>query len=109
LQVTTKNLESFLSEIQAGSEETVSLLAVEGGRPTNMQSLLNSFPSDLKTPVILGVGVFPHGDFTSNARELFMTHIELDPEVMMAWHVCTEVVWCYSLKHEIASFRYKEQ
>ena len=87
LQVTSKTLESLLSEIRKGSEETVSLLAVEGGQPTNMQSLLNTFPADSNIPVILGVGVFPHGDFTSNARDLFTSHIELDPEVMMAWHV----------------------
>ena len=72
----------------------------------NMQSLLNTIPSDPKVPVILGVGVFPHGDFTSNARDLFATHIELDPEVMMAWHVCTEVLWCYSLKHDVVAKRY---
>ncbi|MFW9919133.1 MAG: hypothetical protein ACFFED_06020, partial [Candidatus Thorarchaeota archaeon] len=106
LKVTNKTLDTLLREIRSTTGESLTLLAVEGGIQTSMKSLIDLLPSDSRIPVILGVGAFPHGDFQSTARDLFKHHIELDSEVMMAWHVCNEILWCYSLKHDVIAKRY---
>jgi rRNA pseudouridine-1189 N-methylase Emg1 (Nep1/Mra1 family) len=72
------------------------LLAIEDGIRTSVESLRNILPQDSTMPVILGVGAFPHGNLSDSVKELFSTHLEFDKEVMMAWHVCAEVLWTYS-------------
>jgi len=109
LRISNKTLQSLVSELTSSHDESLSLLAVEGGRHTSLQSMVDLLPSSTQIPVVVGIGAFPHGDFHSDARSLFKMHIELDVEVMMAWHVCTEVLWCYSLKHDIIAKRYSDR
>jgi len=108
LKIINGSLSDIVSNFKGSSLDAQTLLAVEGGQKTDTNSLIEMFPSKSDIPVILGVGAFPHGDFQGNVRDLFETHIELDRDVMMAWHVCSEVLWTYSLKHEIITKRYSE-
>ena len=90
------SLPDLVSNFAAGSGESLVLLAIENGTKTSAKSLRSILPQDSTMPVILGVGAFPHGDMSNSVKELFSTHLELDKEVMMAWHVCAEVLWTYS-------------
>lgn len=90
------SLPDLIGNLAAGSGESLVLLAIEGGIKTSAESLRNMLPQDSTMPVILGVGAFPHGDLSDSVKELFSTHLELDKEVMMAWHVCAKVLWTYS-------------
>ena len=108
LQITKKTLPQLVLELKHGNREAQSLLAIEGGSKTTMNSLLDLFPSDSSTPVIVGVGAFPHGDFGDELKQVFDTHIELDRDVMMAWHVCAEVVWSYSARVRVIETRYMQ-
>ncbi|NOR39338.1 MAG: 16S rRNA methyltransferase [Candidatus Thorarchaeota archaeon] len=90
------SLPDLIRDLAAGSSESLVLLAIEGGTKTSAESLRNILPQDSSVHVILGVGAFPHGDMPDSVRDLFSTHLELDKEVMMAWHVCAEVLWAYS-------------
>jgi rRNA pseudouridine-1189 N-methylase Emg1 (Nep1/Mra1 family) len=87
---------------------TLSVLAVEGGERVSMVGLERMLPDDSETPVVVGIGAFPHGDFVQTTRELFTTSVELDTEVMMAWHVCSEIIWSYTHKYGIIDMRYKQ-
>ncbi len=108
LRMINGSLSELVSSLRGNSLDAMTLLAVEGGQKIDMHTLVEMYPSKSDVPVILGVGAFPHGDFLGNARDVFETHIELDHDVMMAWHVCSEVLWTYSLKHEIIANRYSE-
>ena len=96
LKITNKSLSSLISEMKNDSSESLSILTVEGGAKTTIDSLQLRFPNDVSIPVIVGVGAFPHGDFSEDLKKLFELHLELDIEVMMAWHVCAEILWTYS-------------
>ncbi|NWF96356.1 MAG: 16S rRNA methyltransferase [Candidatus Thorarchaeota archaeon] len=107
LQLSDKTLDQLIRELQAGSDSALTLLAMEGGTRTDISRLAEILPSDPNIPVIVGVGAFPHGTFSDNIRGLFPIQIELDPEVMMAWHVCAEVLWTYSWKTGVSQRRYE--
>ena len=95
-RVIDTSLPNLVSDFAAGSSESLVLLAIEGGTKALAESLRNMMPQDSTLPVILGVGAFSHGNLSDSVKELFSTHLELDKEVMMAWHVCAEVLWAYS-------------
>ncbi len=105
LHITNKTLPEIISEFKKDSE-VLSILAVENGSKTSIDSLQSIFPLDASIPVIVGVGAFPHGDFSNELKELFDTYIELDKEVMMAWHVCAELLWIYSARSGVIKDRY---
>lgn len=108
LQITRKNLSQLLSDLKHDVSETQCLLTIEGGTKTAINSLQDMFPADTSIPVIVGIGAFPHGDFGETLKESFSTHIELDREVMMAWHVCAEIVWTYSARINVSEVRYAQ-
>jgi len=95
-RVVDTSLPDLVSNLAAGSGESLVLLAIRNGMKTSAESLRNMLPQDSTMPVILGVGAFPHGDMSESVKGLFSMHLELDKEVMMAWHVCAEVLWTYS-------------
>ena len=96
LNITKKSLPDLVTELKKGSSEALSILTIENGLKTTIDSLQLKFPLEASVPVIVGVGAFPHGDFPEDLKKLFETHLELDTEVMMAWHVCAEILWTYS-------------
>ena len=108
LKINESSLEDLILKLKlkAGSYNAKTLLAVEGGLQTTVESLGNLLPQDSSIPVIVGVGAFPHGPFPDEIVSLFETHLELDREVMMAWHVCAELVWIYSLAVGVIKTRY---
>jgi rRNA small subunit pseudouridine methyltransferase Nep1 len=106
LRVRNESLPELMSQLRDANTQSISALCVEGGNQTTIDGLETIFPEDGVVPVILGVGAFPHGDLSEEVKALFQTHIELDPEVMMAWHACAEVLWVYSLKMGVAKARY---
>ncbi|MCK4280181.1 MAG: 16S rRNA methyltransferase [Candidatus Thorarchaeota archaeon] len=95
-RVIDTSLPDLVSKFAADSSESLVLLAIEDGTKTSAESLRSMLPQDSTVPVILGVGAFPHGDMSKSVKDLFSTHLKLDKEVMMAWHVCAEVLWTYS-------------
>ncbi len=105
LKVIQKDLSTLISSLRDGYDTALTLLAVEGGHETRLGGLLSLIPSDISIPVIIGIGAFPHGDFQLDIQGFFDLHIELDTEVMMAWHVCSEILWLYALKNDITSKR----
>ncbi len=98
LQVTQKTLTETLDALDPDGQHALRILADEDGQPMSMHSLCNFLPDDPSRPVIVGIGAFPHGDLSARIRPLFQHHVCLDNEVMMAWHVCSEVLWAYSLR-----------
>lgn len=106
LQITNMNLSSLISKLKDRHSETKAILAIEGGKKTGVQGLRNFLPTDALVPVIFGIGAFPHGDLSEHIKQLFDLHLELDREVMMAWHVCAEVLWAYSERIEVIRQRY---
>ena len=106
LKITTKSLPDLVTELKKGSSEVQSILTIENGSKTTIESLQSKFPADSSIPVIVGVGAFPHGDFSEDLKNLFETHLELDSEVMMAWHVCAEILWTYSSSIGVIQSRY---
>lgn len=99
LEFIKMDLPTVISSFRDGYDKTLTLLTTEGGETTPLDDLLSLLPTDDSIPVIVGIGAFPHGEFRKDIYGLFETRIELDKEVMMAWHVCSEVLWLYSLKH----------
>jgi len=97
-RVIDTSLPDLISNFAAGSGESLVLLAIENGIKTSAESLRNMLSQDSTMPVILGVGAFPHGNMSDSVKGLFSTHLEFDKEVMMAWHVCAEVLWAYSTR-----------
>ena len=56
--------------------------------------------------MIVGIGAFPHGNLSEETIAIFDTNIELDRDVMMAWHVSAEFLWVYSLSVGVVKARY---
>lgn len=106
MRVTGRSLKDLIDGLKGGAERQC-ILAVERGRQTSMTQLGELLPKDSPVPVVVGIGAFPHGDLSDETKSLFGTHIELDPETMMAWHVCGEIVWAYSWKVEVTGGRYQ--
>ena len=104
--VSELNLSGLLSKLKDGQPNTMTILATEGGKRTGIQGLRNLLPNDSAVPVIVGIGAFPHGDISDEMKHLFDIQLELDREVMMAWHVCAEVLWVYSERIEVIRRRY---
>jgi len=96
LRVTNEGLPQLISRLSKGSEESATVLAVEDGKKTTIDALSSLLPEGPNTPAIIGIGAFPHGEFEKSIPGLFREHVCLDSEVMMAWHVCAEVLWTYS-------------
>ncbi|MBD3405954.1 MAG: 16S rRNA methyltransferase [Candidatus Lokiarchaeota archaeon] len=106
LEVTDHTLSSLLSEIKKSSTSVECFLADESGSDTTFSQLVEIFPVELDQSVVFGIGAFPHGEFSSSVRSLFETPLCFDNGVMMAWHVCAEILWAYSKKFEIIRKRY---
>lgn len=106
LHINEGSIEDLISKLKAGSDNAKTLLAVEGGKQTSIESLRNLLPQDPSVPVIVGVGAFPHGNLSDETVSMFGTHLELDGEVMMAWHVSAELLWIYSLNIGVVKIRY---
>ena len=106
LQITKGSLDDLISRMRSDSEGALTILAIEGGAQTSVERLRRLLPQDRLTPVIVGVGAFPHGGFSEETVSMFDTHLELDREVLMAWHVCAELVWTYSLAVGVVESRY---
>ncbi len=106
LKLSSKTLTDFMDGF-AKKEESISFLAIEGGAKSSTQSLFDLFPSNPEKTVIIGVGAFPHGDMADSTKKHFTHHLELDSEVMMAWHVCGEITWIYTHKMGIIAKRYE--
>lgn len=106
LQVTRLTLSNLITTLREGHPDATTILAIEGGERTGIQEFRNRLPDDNSVPVVVGVGAFPHGDISDELKQLFDTHLELDREVMMAWHVCAEVLWTYSERIEVIRRRY---
>ena len=102
LQIIKQPLDHLMADLKA--EQTI--LATEKGEMTTINGLSNLMPTDPSKAVIVGVGAFPHGDFSESTTSLFDIKLEFDREVMMAWHVCSEVVWIYSQNIGIIEKRY---
>jgi rRNA pseudouridine-1189 N-methylase Emg1 (Nep1/Mra1 family) len=107
LKVLKKNLASLLSEFKGDFKEPLVFLAKEGGIQTSLSELESMLPSSPFTPVIIGIGAFPHGDFSEEITHFFQSSLEFDKEILMAWHVCAEVLWTYSRKMEVIEKRYR--
>jgi rRNA small subunit pseudouridine methyltransferase Nep1 len=106
LHVTGDSLEDLMSKIKQASDASTTILAIEGGQKTSIEILQGLFPQDPSIPVIVGVGAFPHGNLAEETASMFEDHLELDREVMMAWHVCSEVLWTYSRRVGVINSRY---
>lgn len=106
LRVTDVSLPKLMSLFRAKNTQSLSILCVEGGMQTPIDELGSLLPGNTEVPVILGVGAFPHGDLSDEVQSLFQSHLELDTEIMMAWHVCAEVLWTYSRKIGVVKSRY---
>jgi len=104
--VTKKSLSELIFELKKNNPVVQSILAIENGMKTPIDKLHNHLPNDVTIPVIFGVGAFPYGDFSEDLKKLFDTHLELDIEVMMAWHVCAEILWTYSSRIGVIERRY---
>lgn len=100
------SLEDLLSKLKTKSKKAMTLLAVESGQKTSIENLRTLLPNDQSIPVIAGIGAYPHGDLSEEIVSLFDTLLELDREVMMAWHVCSELLWTYSLSTGVIETRY---
>jgi rRNA small subunit pseudouridine methyltransferase Nep1 len=106
MEVTRLTLADLLSKLTENRSDSTTILAIEGGKRTSVQDLRDLLPDDASVPVVVGIGAFPHGDFSEDIKQLFDIHLELDREVMMAWHVCAEVLWIYSERVEVIHQRY---
>jgi rRNA pseudouridine-1189 N-methylase Emg1 (Nep1/Mra1 family) len=101
LQITKATLPEVVSSL-AVPERTY--LMVEGGQATTLSNLEQIFAE--AADATIGIGAFPHGDFSKEITSLFVQKMELDKDVMMAWHICAAVVWSYSKSVEIIRKRY---
>ena len=96
MRIVRKTLPELVTELGQGQTNPLSILTTENGTATTIEALGTLLPAVPSVPVIVGVGAFPYGDFKESTSKLFTNHISLDNEVMMAWHVCAEVLWTYS-------------
>lgn len=106
LEITKLSLTDLLSKLKEEHSGATTILAIEGGKRTGVQDFKDLLPDDALVPVIAGIGAFPHGDLSEDIKQLFDLHLELDREVMMAWHVCAEVLWIYSERIDVIRRRY---
>ncbi len=106
LKVLEKNLGSLLHEFKAEKNDSLFILARDGGLQTTISELEKMLPSSSAIPVVMGIGAFPHGSFSEEINQLFTSHLEFDKEIMMAWHVCAEILWTYSRKLGVVKERY---
>jgi rRNA small subunit pseudouridine methyltransferase Nep1 len=106
LRITKKTLYDLVTELKQGKSEVQLILTIENGAKTTIDTLHTKLPTDTSVPVIVGVGAFPHGDFSEDMKKLFDMHLKLDTEVMMAWHVCAEILWTYSSSIGVIQSRY---
>lgn len=106
LRITKKSISDIISELKKNKQNTQSILAIENGSKTSIDKLHALLPNDASIPVIVGVGAFPHGDFSEDLTKLFEIHLKLDTEVMMAWHVCAEILWTYSSRIGVIQNRF---
>lgn len=106
MQIIEKPLDALINSLTTHTD-SLSVLAVESGSKTTIDALRSTLPKDTSVPVVVGVGAFPHGAFPNAITGLFKTHLELDKEVMMAWHVCAEILWTYSGKIGVVGQRYR--
>ncbi len=95
-----------LSDLMLDLKAELSILATERGDRTTIRRLSKLIPTDPSVPVVVGVGAFPHGDFSDATISLFDLQLEFDVDVMMAWHVCSEILWTYSHNVGIIEKRY---
>lgn len=102
LQMIDKSLGDLVKDLNARQI----LLAIEGGQKTTIQGFMESLPTDPSIPIIVGVGAYPHGDLPASTTSLFEQRLEFDKEVMMAWHVCAELLWTYSMRVGVVKTRY---
>ncbi|MFW9767618.1 MAG: 16S rRNA methyltransferase [Candidatus Thorarchaeota archaeon] len=102
LQVTDKSLDNLISDI--GTESTY--IATESGRKTTISQFADLLPTDPSVPVVVGVGAFPHGHMADSILNLFKHDLALDKDVMMTWHVCSEILWAYSSSVEVVKSRF---
>lgn len=102
LQVIDKTLNGLITDLKSG----LTILASEGGQKTTIDGLSQLIPADPSASVIVGVGAFPHGGLSESTTALFDNKLEFDKEVMMAWHVCAEIVWTYSQSVGVIGKRY---
>ncbi len=109
LNIQNMALQNLINEIKSSHPHSPTILAIETGKKTDINQLISLLPEDIDTPVIVGVGAFPHGDFSQETTQLFDIHLALDSEIMMAWHVCAEVLWAYSLRTNIINKRLSSQ
>lgn len=106
ISISESNLSELLTRIVETAQESFTFLASEDGEKYTIDVLDTVLPADSEVPVVIGIGAFPHGNFSKGIKELFDIHIQLDKEVMMAWHVCSEFLWSYSRKVRVVSRRY---
>jgi rRNA small subunit pseudouridine methyltransferase Nep1 len=106
LRITQESLKDLILGLKSESSKAITLLAIEGGKQTTIEGLRSLLPEDPTVPVIAGIGAFPHGTLSEEIVSLFDTHLELDKEVMMAWHVCAEIIWTYSARVKAIENRY---
>jgi rRNA small subunit pseudouridine methyltransferase Nep1 len=106
LEITRLTLSNLVSKLKESHSEAKTILAIEGGKKTGVQGFRDLLPDDASIPVVVGIGAFPHGEISDDIKQLFNKHLELDREVMMAWHVCAEVLWAYSERIDVIRRRY---
>lgn len=108
LRVTNHTLQDLLSSLRSAAERGVSILCTMSGKRTSIDELGKVLPSDTSVPVTIGVGAFSHGDLSQDIKDEFEAHIELDKDMMMAWHICAEVIWMYSWRVGVVKSRYAQ-
>ncbi len=105
MRMIRKTLPELVTELAQGRADALSILATENGTATTIDALGALLPAVPSAPVVVGVGAFPHGEFKGSTQGLFTNHISLDKEVMMAWHVCAEILWTYSWRIGVSQKR----
>ncbi|MHA2432743.1 MAG: hypothetical protein ACXADO_05895, partial [Candidatus Thorarchaeota archaeon] len=109
LRITNHTLQELVSCFRGSGASETSILCIEGGSRTTIDDLGTGLPADTSIPVTIGVGAYPHGDLKQGIKDEFKTHIELDKDTMMAWHVCAEVIWTYSWRVSVVKSRYENE
>lgn len=107
LMVRSLTLQELVSNLKSPEDSEISILCTEGGKRTTIDGLSAIMPTDASIPLIVGIGAFPHGDLSQDIKTLFKSHIELDKDVMMAWHVCAEILWTYSWRINVVRRRFE--
>lgn len=108
MRITNHTLQELLSSIRGAADSSVSILCTLGGEHTSIDELGGILPTDASVPVTVGVGAFSHGDLSQEIKDAFEAHIELDKDMMMAWHICAEVIWMYSWRVGVVKSRYAQ-